>query len=116
MQPTAGMGPLGKTAFNGHVATLRYLHQQDGIEAHVSNRDRFGGNILAFCSHRPRVEISELLPDNFLWLVSEHGGDDEALIRIMRGRHHTSDSMETAKLILQHAQAPGLVGVDELLA
>ena len=39
MQPTYGMpGPLGNALLRGDVAILRYLCQQDGIEAHASNR------------------------------------------------------------------------------
>ena len=42
LQPTDGIGPLGKLAKNGDVATLHYLCQQDGIEAHAANRDKEG--------------------------------------------------------------------------
>ena len=73
MQPTGGIGPLGKLAGCNDVAALRYLCQQDGIEAHASNRDIYGGNILGFLYY-PKLEIIELLVDKFPWLASERGG------------------------------------------
>ena len=117
MQPTGGIGPLGDLALKGDVATLRYLCQQDGIEAHASNRDIFGGNILSTLSC-PKLEIIELLLDKFPWLASERGGGDEALRGIISLRKQTPDNLKAAKLLLQHVQAtPGLVvDVDELLA
>ena len=124
LQPTDGLGPLIKAALSGYVEILRYLCQQDGIEAHASNRDTNGWNILAYycCNPGLKVEIIELLLNNFPWLVSERGGGDVALIQIIRhaglprpGR--MSDSLESAKLLLHHTQAtPGLVDVDKLLA
>ena len=61
MQPTDGIGPLGKVAENRDVATLRYLCQQDGIEAHASNRDQFGRNILGACMH-PKIDLGACMP------------------------------------------------------
>ena len=118
MQPTNDMGPLGAVAEGGDFATLRYLCQQDGIKAHASNRDRSGSNILAYCCENPKIEIIELLLDNFPWLVSQRGGGDVGLITIVGcDGERTSDSVKTVKLLLKHAQTtPGLVDVDELLA
>ena len=116
MQLTYGIGPLGEVAQIEDVATLRYLCQQDGIEAHASNRDDRGSNILGTLINPP-IEIIELLLDKFPWLASERGGGDKALIRVIRYRKQTSDRVKAAKLLLQHVQAtPGLVDVDELLA
>ena len=70
MQPTDGMGPLGKAVLRGNVAMLRYLCQQDGIEAHASYRDSKGSNILAYCSYPHKVEKIELLLDKFPWLAA----------------------------------------------
>ena len=70
-EPTSGLGPLGEVAERGDVATLRYLCQQDGIEAHAFSRSPFGDNILGLCTQNLTVEIVELLPDNFPGLVSE---------------------------------------------
>ena len=115
------MGPLSEVALGGYVEILRYLCQQDGIEAHASNREFCGWNILAYCSRNPKVEIIELLLDNFPWLLSERGGGDVALIQIIRQAALPgcimSDTLESAKFLLHHTQAtPGLVNVDKLLA
>ena len=83
-QPTDKMGPLGAAVSGGDVEILRYLCQQHGIEAHASNRDTRGWNILALCCFNPKVEIIELLLDNFPWLVSERGGGDVALFEIIK--------------------------------
>ena len=75
MQPTNEKGPLGEVAWRGangyrgdHVAILRYLCQQDGIEAHASNR-KSCRNALGCCDADPKVEIIELLIDRFPWLA-----------------------------------------------
>ena len=123
LQPTDGIGPLGNVAFEeDYVEVMRYLCQQDGIEAHASNRDANGWNFLVYCWINPKVEIIKLLLHKFPWLVSERGGGDVALIQIIKsvrlhGRGCMSESVESAKLLLHHTQAtPGLVDVDELLA
>ena len=65
LQPTYRyykMGPFGAGAVveDGDFEVLRYLCQQDGIEAHASNRDTCGRNILAYCHcFTPKVEIIE---------------------------------------------------------
>ena len=119
MQPTGGMGPLGEVAESGHVEILRYLCQQDGIEAHASNRDDRDRNILGTLSY-PTIEIIELLLDKFPWMANERGSGDKALIKIIRDLDgigdHGSEEVKTAKLLLQHVQAtPGLIDVDDLL-
>ena len=117
LQPTDGRGSLGTAVARSDVKMLRYLCQQHGIEAHASNRDTCGSNILAYCSSDPKVEIIELLLDNFSWLVSERGGDDQALFGIIANASIKSEGVESTKLLLHHTQAtPGLVDVDELLA
>ena len=70
MQHTDGLGPLGSVAWIGSIGMVRYLCQQDdGIEAlqaHASNRDKDGWNILVYCcSYNPKVEMVELLLDRF---------------------------------------------------
>ena len=110
LQPTGGSGPLGAAAWRGSVELIRYLCQQDGMEAHASNRD-----ILADCGLTPKVEIIKLLFDKFPRLVSE--GGDQALFRIVRWARYCGsnwEGVESAKLLLHHTQGP--VDVDELLA
>ena len=97
---------------------LRYLCQQDGIEAHASNQNDLGRNILAdHCWYNPKVETIELLLDRFPWLVSEHGGCDRASIGIIKySNERTSDNVKAVKLLLQHTQAtPGLIDVEKFL-
>ena len=61
MQPTDGMGPLIEVASRDGAEILRYLCQQDGIEAHASNQDR-GRNILGVVNPLYHtIEIIELL-------------------------------------------------------
>ena len=123
MQPTNGMGLLSKIASNHDVASLRYLCQQDGMEAHAFNRDSNSGkNILAYycCQfgHR-KIEIIELLLDNFPWLLSERGGGDEAVrssysvlcagrIRIAQD-HDGRDETQELHLSRVHLHALGIV-------
>ena len=65
MEPTDGVGPLGKALRRGDVAILRYLCRQDGIEAHTSNRGEHGENILGCCGRKTTVEMIQVLLDNF---------------------------------------------------
>ena len=122
MQPTNGRGPLGGAVWSGDVEILRYLCQQDGIEAHASNRGDDNSLLnLASCPPYARVEIIELLLDKFPWLMSGRGGVDNELIRFITNTEpvrQTSKAVNTAKFLLQHMQAtPGLlVDVDMLLA
>ena len=128
LQPTDRRNPLSAAvSWGGNVEILRYLCQQHGIEAHASNRDEDGLNILAQCGFNSKVEIIELLLDNFPWLASERGGGDVALFKIIKGAGpeqpghlggmSNSEAVKSAKLLLHHTQAtPGLVDVDELLA
>ena len=124
MQPTEStsyqLGPLCKVVERGDVKMLRYLCQQDGIEAHASNRHG-EQNILAYSWNNPRVEIVEPLLDRFPWLASERGGIDVALPKIIqlsdKLSERTSQIVKAAKFLLQRAQAtPGLIDVDKLLA
>ena len=76
-------------------------------------------NILAWCYYDIKVEMVQLLLDNFPRLVSEREGVDETLIQIIKTPFQTPEIVKIAKLILQHPQAtPGLVGgnVDKYLA
>ena len=116
MQPTNGVGPLGAAILKDDFAAFRYMCQQDGIEAHASNRDD-DGNLLALCCVHCNAEIIELLFDKFPWLVSGRGGGDMALDNIFTYGPHTPDMVETVKRILQHPKsAPGLVDeVDKFL-
>ena len=115
--PTDEIGLLGVAVQTGNIEILRYLCQQDGIEAHASDRNILGRNILAYCCRfNPKMEIIEVLLDRFPWLVSERRGGDKALIEIIKCASRESESVKTAKFLLQHTQAtPGLVDVDELL-
>ena len=117
MQPTDGMGPLGKAFQWGDVAILRYLCQQDGIKAHASNRGEHGENILG-CGYQTTVEATQLLLDNFPWLLSEGGGGDEALIQIIKNSDWFLERHleKIAKFILQHPQATFGGNVDKYLA
>ena len=99
-------------------ATLRCsaMCQQEGIEAHASNRDPGGRGILPLCYNDSKMEMTEMLVGKFPWLVNVVQSAVYALIKIIRYAKHTSENVEIAKLLLQRAPVtPGLTD-EEMLA
>lgn len=98
---------VGEAAVYGQIAMVRYLLQQDGIEAHLRYRDVNGNNVLHRLAHRGRMpEMFELLIPHFKDGVDQvNDNNDTPLDILVFDDSRGSSNPKAAEVLLKLGRA-----------
>ncbi|KAL8836220.1 MAG: hypothetical protein Q9170_002997 [Blastenia crenularia] len=97
---------IGEAVWHNHVDVLRYLLQQDGIEAHLQHRDSGGYNVLHKAARYCNPQVVSLLVSRFREGVNQANDVGETpLSLVVFTSVSTVGRIESAKIMLKRGGA-----------
>ncbi|OAP59319.1 hypothetical protein AYL99_06617 [Fonsecaea erecta] len=97
---------VGEAAWYNRVEVLRYLLNQQGIEAHLQHRDSHGYNVLHRAARWCNPEVVSLLVSHFPEGVNQRNKNgDTPLHLVIFGGQATSGRLESATILLNQGHA-----------
>ncbi|KAK5232289.1 hypothetical protein LTR47_006502 [Exophiala xenobiotica] len=97
---------VGEAAWYNHAEVLRYLLNQEGIEAHLQHRDSHGYNVLHRAARWCNPDVVSLLVSHFPEGVNQRNknGDTPLHLVVFAGQA-ISGRLESAKILLNQGHA-----------
>jgi ankyrin repeat protein len=99
---------IGDAAWNGRTATVAFLLEQEGIDAHLRYVDVVGNNVFHKAARCGDVEMFRLLVSRFPEGVNHRNKDDDMPLQLLvfeRSKH------DVVKFLLEEAHADVLCGI-----